>query len=88
VAGALEADLPSSQTSITLPPPELGPDVAVARSAEPAPADIAAGVLDDTLSSDGIPLDKRVVIDARVPSLHIVGGGVRIPANLVDAQTP
>jgi hypothetical protein len=38
------------------------------------------------VSSNGIVIDERKVIDAMVPSLRIVRGGVKLPDNLVDAN--
>ena len=42
----------------------------------------------DGSSADDIEMNKRVVIDARAPTLRIVRGGVRKPNNLVDVYVP
>jgi hypothetical protein len=80
-AGALEADLPASQTSITLAQLDLAPDISLEQGSYSGPQ--AATAVDST---DGVVMDKRVVTDAMIPSLRIVRGGVRLPDNLVDVN--
>jgi filamentous hemagglutinin family protein len=70
-AGTLEAELPASQTDMSLSPPELASDIALA----PNPN-----------FESGVDMDKRVVIEPMVTSLRIVHGGVKLPANLVDVN--
>jgi hypothetical protein len=77
--GTFEADLSSSQTNIQLVP--LDPNINVAQR-----LDSDAGDASSAVSSNGIVIDKRKVIDAMVPSLRIVRGGVKLPDNLVDAN--
>ena len=62
----------SSQTSIRLALSVLNPDVVLAQS-----ADSERGV--DCADVSGIVMDKRAVINAMVPSLRIVCGGVKLP---------
>jgi trimeric autotransporter adhesin len=81
VAGPLEANLPASQTSITLAQPDLAPNLA-----EESDADAGIGITSTVAASDGIALDKRIVTDAMIPSLRIVRGGVKLPADLVDVN--
>jgi hypothetical protein len=77
--GTLEADLSSSQTNIQLVP--LDPSITVAQR-----LDSDAGDASSTVSSNGIVIDRGKVIDAMVPSLRIVRGGVKLPDNLVDVN--
>jgi hypothetical protein len=82
-AGTLEADLPASQTDMTLSPPELASDIVVAAS-----ANFDQGAVSTDLSPNGVDMDTRVVINPLVPSLRVVRGGVKLPPNLVDVNTP
>ncbi len=77
--GTLEADLPSSQTNIQLV--SVDPNITVAQRLDSDAADASSAV-----SSNGIVIDRREVIDAMVPSLRIVRGGVKLPDNLVDGN--
>jgi hypothetical protein len=77
--GTLEADLASSQTNIQLVP--IDPNITVAQR-----LDSDAGDASSIVSSNGIVIDRRKVIDAMVPSLRIVRGGVKLPHNLVDVN--
>ena len=77
--GTLEADLPSSQTNIQLV--SLDPNITVAQR-----LDSDAGDASSAVPSNGIVIDRRKVIDAMVPSLRIVRGGVKLPDNLVDVN--
>jgi len=86
--GTLEADLPASRTNITLALLDLAPDIAMDQSPGSGPGDTSSGVYGDGVFSDDIAMDKRVVVDGRVPSLRIVRGGVKLPANLVDVDAP
>jgi len=71
--------LASSQTNIQLVP--IDPNITVAQR-----LDSDAGDASSTVSSNGIVIDRRKVIDAMVPSLRIVRGGVKLPDNLVDVN--
>jgi filamentous hemagglutinin family protein len=82
-AGTLEADLPAWQTNITLALLDLTPDIA-----QESVADAGQAATSELIASDGIMLDKRVVTDAMIPSLRIVRGGVKLPADLVDVNAP
>jgi hypothetical protein len=77
--GTLEADLASSLTNIQLVP--IDPNITVAQR-----LDSDAGDASSTVSSNGIVIDRGKVIDAMVPSLRIVRGGVKLPDNLVDVN--
>jgi hypothetical protein len=79
--GTLEADLPASQTGVSLSPPELASDIVLA----PDP-DSEQGAVSADLSTNGVDLDKRVVLSATVPSLRIERGGVKLPDNVVDVD--
>ncbi|HSY04986.1 MAG TPA: MBG domain-containing protein, partial [Steroidobacteraceae bacterium] len=80
-AGTLEAELLSSQTSIQVALPVLNPDVAMAQSLE---SDHGVNCAD--VPGNGIVIDKRAVINAMVPSLRIVCGGVKLPDNVVEVN--
>jgi hypothetical protein len=80
-AGTLEAELLSSQTSIQVALLVLNPDVAMAQSLE---SDHGVNCAD--VPGNGIVMDNRAVINAMVPSLRIVCGGVKLPDNVVDVN--
>jgi hypothetical protein len=71
-AGTLEADRPPSQTNIR--------DLALAQS-----ADCHQGAIYSHASGNGIVIDKSVV-NAMVPSLRIVCGGVTLPSYVGDVN--
>jgi len=60
---------------------DLEPDIAQGQG-----ADASLGAASADTSNDGIMMDKRVVTDATIPSLRIVRGGVKLPANVVDVN--
>jgi filamentous hemagglutinin family protein len=80
-AGMLEADLVASQANIQLALSVFPRDVALAQSADTDQEAICSHV-----SSNGIAIEKRVVINAIIPSLRVVCGGVKLPDNVVDVN--
>jgi hypothetical protein len=78
-AGTLEADLPASQTNITLSPPELASDMVLASN-----TNFDQDAVSPDLSINGVDMDTRVAINPLIPSLRVLGGGVKLPPNLVD----
>jgi hypothetical protein len=48
--------------------------------------DSEQGAVSADLSTNGVDLDKRVVLSATVPSLRIERGGVKLPDNVVDVD--
>jgi len=46
------------------------------------------GAVSPDLATNGVDMDTRVAINPLIPSLRVLGGGVKLPPNLVDVGTP
>jgi hypothetical protein len=76
---SIEVNLPSSQTNIQLAMLDVSTNIAVTQSLD-VDTDNATEPADSTV------LDKRSVHRAIVPSLRVMRGGVRLPADAVDVN--
>ena len=72
---SIEVNLPSSQTNIQLAMLDVPASVVVTQDVDSDPA---------TEPADNIVTDKRSVHGAMVPSLRVVRGGVKLPADRVN----
>jgi len=79
VVTAIEANLPSSQTNIQLVMLDSPPGIAVAQSLD---VESGAGAAE---TADNVVVDKRAALhNALLPTLRVIGSGVRLPGNEVD----
>ena len=78
VVTSIEANLPSSQTDIQLAMLDIPTTSAVIPNLD----------VDASVASDSTVLDERSVHRAMVPSLRVVRGGVRLPADALHIDPP